>query len=387
MARRADLIAAFVRHGELPVRAHPRRGLRARPDARGAAAALPQGQLHRPRGQPVPVRNATAGRRARRRPSRAARPFDLVICYDVLQYLGRREAAAALRNLAPPVSRRAALRRAHHRGLGTLLRPAPAPTATSTSGPASWYRRRLAQALHQCRERACSCAAAPRSTSGSSTRSRCRGRAAPSLSFGRLRAAGSVQCRPLRAGRPVPTDAPDTRCACWFSPLPLAASGRLRHHALLRRATASTCRPSERPPLQLPPEITPTERMQPLAIPPVDPNPAKLDPVPRCLDEPPQFFARKGAVADPAEEAVRVWAAAWAAPQAGRGDADRIRRASSRPARAAPPPSSSSAGSRSRAAVAPEAQARGTWPRPHRAPTAAWSPSCSASAKARCARN
>jgi hypothetical protein len=71
----------------------------------------------------------------------------------------------------------------------------------------------------------------------------------------------------------------------------------------------------ERPPLVLPPEITPTERMQPLAIPPVDPNPAVLDPLPRCLDQPPRFFARKGAVADPAEEVVRAWNSAWAARQ------------------------------------------------------------------------
>jgi hypothetical protein len=68
----------------------------------------------------------------------------------------------------------------------------------------------------------------------------------------------------------------------------------------------------ERPPLQVPPEIVPTERMQPMAIPAVDPNPSALDPPPRCLDEPPKFFARKGAAADPAEEAVRAWATAWA---------------------------------------------------------------------------
>jgi uncharacterized lipoprotein len=68
----------------------------------------------------------------------------------------------------------------------------------------------------------------------------------------------------------------------------------------------------ERPPLQLPTEITPTERIQPLVIPPVDLNPTALDPVPPCLDQPPRFFARKGAVADSAEDAVRLWAWAWA---------------------------------------------------------------------------
>jgi hypothetical protein len=71
----------------------------------------------------------------------------------------------------------------------------------------------------------------------------------------------------------------------------------------------------DRPPLRLPPEITPTERMAPLAIPPADPNPARLDPEPRCLDQPPSYFARKAAGADPAGDAVRAWAAAWAARQ------------------------------------------------------------------------
>ena len=72
----------------------------------------------------------------------------------------------------------------------------------------------------------------------------------------------------------------------------------------------------ERPPIQLPPEVTPTERIQPMQIPAVDPNPQKLDPMPRCLDEPPKFFARKAASTDPAEEAVRVWAWAWASRKA-----------------------------------------------------------------------
>jgi hypothetical protein len=73
---------------------------------------------------------------------------------------------------------------------------------------------------------------------------------------------------------------------------------------------------AERPPIQLPPEVTPTERIQPMQIPSVDPNPQTLDPQPRCLDEPPKFFARKAASADPAEEAVRVWAWAWASRKA-----------------------------------------------------------------------
>jgi hypothetical protein len=68
----------------------------------------------------------------------------------------------------------------------------------------------------------------------------------------------------------------------------------------------------DRPPLDLPEGVPATERISPLAIPPAAPDAAKLDPVPRCLDEPPPFFARKGTVADPAEEAVRLWAVAWA---------------------------------------------------------------------------
>ena len=68
----------------------------------------------------------------------------------------------------------------------------------------------------------------------------------------------------------------------------------------------------DRPPLNLPEGIASTERISPLTIPPASPDAAKLDPMPRCLDEPPQYFARKGTVADPAEEAVRAWATAWA---------------------------------------------------------------------------
>jgi hypothetical protein len=77
----------------------------------------------------------------------------------------------------------------------------------------------------------------------------------------------------------------------------------------------------ERPPLQLPPEITPTERISPLAIPAVDPNPSVLDPVPLCLDDPPRFFARKGAAADSAEEAVRALGGGLGGAQARRGGA------------------------------------------------------------------
>jgi len=68
----------------------------------------------------------------------------------------------------------------------------------------------------------------------------------------------------------------------------------------------------DRPRLQLPPEAPGSERMAPLAIPPAEPDATKLDPQPKCIDEPPSFFGRKGAVADSAEEAVNAWAVAWA---------------------------------------------------------------------------
>jgi len=68
----------------------------------------------------------------------------------------------------------------------------------------------------------------------------------------------------------------------------------------------------ERPLLQLPPSMVASERLKPVVIPPLAPDSQKLDPQPRCLDYPPPYFARKGKVADSAEDAVRAWGAAWA---------------------------------------------------------------------------
>lgn len=68
----------------------------------------------------------------------------------------------------------------------------------------------------------------------------------------------------------------------------------------------------DRPRLQMPEGVSGSERIAGLAIPPVPPDVGKLDPQPRCIDEPPSFFGRKGVAADPAEEAVNAWAAAWA---------------------------------------------------------------------------
>ncbi len=99
MARRADLLAAFVRHGELPVRSIldvgcglglMRRQLsRHFPKARYTGLEVSD-YLCRKHGW---VQGSAAT-------YRSDRPFDLVVCYDVMQYLTAREAAAALRNLA-----------------------------------------------------------------------------------------------------------------------------------------------------------------------------------------------------------------------------------------------------------------------------------------------
>lgn len=76
----------------------------------------------------------------------------------------------------------------------------------------------------------------------------------------------------------------------------------------------------ERPPLQMPAGVAGSERIgsTPLVIPPASPTPEKLDPAPQCIDEPPGYFKRVGggAVVGSAEEAVNVWAVAWASRKA-----------------------------------------------------------------------
>lgn len=79
----------------------------------------------------------------------------------------------------------------------------------------------------------------------------------------------------------------------------------------------------ERPRLQLPEGVSGSERLagSALVIPAVAPDPDKLDPAPRCLDEPPGYFKRVagpggGPMAGTPEEAVNVWAMAWASRKA-----------------------------------------------------------------------
>jgi hypothetical protein len=66
----------------------------------------------------------------------------------------------------------------------------------------------------------------------------------------------------------------------------------------------------------MPAGVSGSERMTAtqMVIPPAASAPDKLDPAPRCLDEPPGYFRRVGskAAAGSAEEAVNVWALAWA---------------------------------------------------------------------------
>jgi hypothetical protein len=67
----------------------------------------------------------------------------------------------------------------------------------------------------------------------------------------------------------------------------------------------------ERPRLDLPAGVMGSERIQPVVIPPASPDPTKLDPEPRCLDYPPQYFAKPPAAPGSPESVVRAWNVAW----------------------------------------------------------------------------
>jgi hypothetical protein len=80
---------------------------------------------------------------------------------------------------------------------------------------------------------------------------------------------------------------------------------------------------SDRPQLVLPEGVTGSERLgggTAMTIPPAAPDAAKLDPAPKCLDQPPPYAPpKKKAMSGSAEEAVQVWASAWA-----NGKADQV---------------------------------------------------------------
>jgi len=100
MRARARLIAALAEHAGLPVR----RVLEA-----GCGTGLLAAALRRllPRAQYVGLETSAylcarfGWQRGRIEEFRARTPFDLVICYDVLQYLDERAARRALANFAP----------------------------------------------------------------------------------------------------------------------------------------------------------------------------------------------------------------------------------------------------------------------------------------------
>ena len=82
--------------------------------------------------------------------------------------------------------------------------------------------------------------------------------------------------------------------------------------ALAGCGTTTTCKMDnmdyvqarERPRLQMPEGVSGSERLggSVLVIPPAAPNPDKLDPAPRCLDEPPAY-SRRSATLHPAGDA------------------------------------------------------------------------------------
>jgi SAM-dependent methyltransferase len=145
MTRRADLIAAFLRHGEYPVR----RILDVGCGLGLMRAAL---QQHFPRASytGLEVSEYLCRKYGWEQGSAASfasrQPFDVVICYDVLQYLATREAAAALRNLGR------LCRGVLHFGVLTVedweLHCDRGNTDRNVHiRPGAWYRRRLAPAF------------------------------------------------------------------------------------------------------------------------------------------------------------------------------------------------------------------------------------------------
>ena len=145
MARRADLVAAFVRHGEYPVRRILDVGC-------GLGLMRRALQRHFPKASytGLEVSEYLCRKYGWQQGSAAtftsSKPFDLVICYDVLQYLRTREAAAALRNLGR------LCRGVLHFGVLTTEDWELHCDRTNTDSnvhirPGSWYRRRLAPAF------------------------------------------------------------------------------------------------------------------------------------------------------------------------------------------------------------------------------------------------
>jgi predicted TPR repeat methyltransferase len=145
MMRRADLLAAFVRHGEFPVKRILDVGC-----GLGLMRASLQKQFPKASYTGLEVSDYLCRKYGWEQGSAATftsvKPFDLVICYDVLQYLESREAAAALRNLGR------LCRGVLHFGVLTTEDWELYCDRTNTDRDVqiregSWYRRRLAPAF------------------------------------------------------------------------------------------------------------------------------------------------------------------------------------------------------------------------------------------------
>lgn len=145
MVRRADLVAAFIRHGQFPVRSILDVGC-------GLGLMRKQLQRHFPKARytGLEVSQYLCDKYGWMQASIATfdsdQPFDLVICYDVMQYLDARPAAAALRNLA-----RLCVGVLHFGALTQedwdLYCDKRRTDRNVHVRPADWYRRRLARSF------------------------------------------------------------------------------------------------------------------------------------------------------------------------------------------------------------------------------------------------
>jgi SAM-dependent methyltransferase len=145
MTRRAELLAAFVRHAEYPVRRILDVGC-----GLGLMRAALLEQFPGVRYTGLEASAYLCEKYGWQHGSAATfesrRPFDIVICYDVLQYLTAREAAAALRNLGR------LCRGVLHFGVLTtedwdLYCDRSTTDRDVHIRPGTWYRRRLAPAF------------------------------------------------------------------------------------------------------------------------------------------------------------------------------------------------------------------------------------------------
>ena len=145
MARRAELIAAFVRHGEFGVRSILDLGCGLGLMRDPLLQRFPRARYTGVEASPYLCRRY-GWEQGSAATFSAPRPFDLVVCYDVLQYLTSREAAAAIRNLS-----RLCVGVLH---FGVLTREDWDLYCDQRNTdrnvhirPADWYRRRLAPAF------------------------------------------------------------------------------------------------------------------------------------------------------------------------------------------------------------------------------------------------